>query len=231
MIYLVGDVHGEKNIWKRPPLSELNDNDFVILLGDIGYLYLDNEAEHRFLDWMEENVKATVLFLVGNHDNIPAIHRYPEEIWNGGHIHKIRKNIFHLMNGYVFDIPNDTSRVNSFFVMGGAYSIDRAFRPGLWWSEELPDDEEKQIGNENLAARYYKFDYILSHCPPFDISCRFYYNIKEKPLNEYLQYVMDAVEAENKQFKHLYCAHTHESRHYKDEKVSVLGYCEIVKLE
>lgn len=231
MIFLVGDVHGEKNIWKRPPLSELKGNDFVILLGDIGYLYLDNEAEHRFLDWMEENVKATVLFLVGNHDNIPAIHRYPEEIWNGGHIHKIRKNIFHLMNGYVFDIPNDTGRVNSFFVMGGAYSIDRASRTGMWFEEELPSDWEKCLGNSNLALRKYNVDYVLSHCPPSSISCRFYYNAKEKPLNEYLQYVMEVVSEENKDFKRYYCAHTHESRRYEDVKVSVLGYCEIEKLE
>ena len=33
----------------------------------------------------------TILFLDGNHECFPEIFAYPEEMWNGGRIHRIRR--------------------------------------------------------------------------------------------------------------------------------------------
>ena len=85
MIKLAGDLHANREIWKKPPLSDLGDDDYVIGLGDSCYIYGDDEEEHTFLDWIEENVKGTLLLVQGNHDNIEVISsKYPEEDYLGG---------------------------------------------------------------------------------------------------------------------------------------------------
>ncbi len=43
----------------------------------------------------------TILFLDGNHECFHEIFAYPEEMWNGGRIRRIRPNALHLMRGQV----------------------------------------------------------------------------------------------------------------------------------
>ena len=89
-----------------------------------------------------------ILFIDGNHENFNALNSYPVEEWNGGKVHRIRKNILHLMRGQVFTIEGKT-----FFTMGGAYSIDKHLRKEgySWWSDEKPNDAENGESDENKA--------------------------------------------------------------------------------
>ena len=164
MIYITGDTHGDHVRFTENNMgdNEWTSEDYLIVCGDFGYIFRNNESEKEFLNYLETK-PYTICFCDGNHENFPAIYSYPEEEWNGGRIHRIRKNIVHLMRGQVYEIENKT-----FFVFGGAYSIDKAWRAeGVsWWPEEQPTKEEFSIGIRNLEKYNFNVDYIITHTAP-----------------------------------------------------------------
>lgn len=65
----------------------------------------------------------------GNHENFDMLEDYPDDFWNGGRVHFISDNIFHLARGQVFEIDGLT-----FFTFDGGNSIDKGSRQiGLSW--------------------------------------------------------------------------------------------------
>ena len=167
MIYVTGDTHGEQNrfIYSKEE-KQWTASDVVIVCGDFGFLFRDNDTERYFLDDLERR-PYTLCFVDGNHENFPAIYAYPEELWNGGKVHRIRKNIFHLMRGQVFEIQGKT-----FFTFGGGYSRDRGMRQlnVSYWEEELPCEAEYQEAKRNLARYGNEVDYVLTHTAPLPIA-------------------------------------------------------------
>jgi len=97
-------------------------DDYLIVCGDFGYIFRGKDYEISFLNDLE-NLDATILFIDGNHENFDLLYSYPVETWNSGKIHRIRKNVIHLMRGQVFSIDGYT-----FFTMGGGYSLDKYIR-------------------------------------------------------------------------------------------------------
>ena len=120
MIKVTGDTHGDpvRFIENNMGDNEWTSDDYLIVCGDFGFIFRNNEAEREFLDYLETK-PYTICFCDGNHENFPAIFSYPKEKWNGGYVHRIRKNILHLMRGQVFEIYGI-----KVFTMGGAYIID-----------------------------------------------------------------------------------------------------------
>lgn len=184
MIYLTGDTHGEINLKKLSNKNFLEGKlltkeDYVIVLGDFGLLWRKDETFEYWLKFLNER-NFKVLFVDGNHENFNLLNEYPTELWNGGKIHKISENIYHLMRGQVFTIDN-----LKFFTFGGASSIDVLERKENidWWKEELPSYSELNEGLINLQNNNFKVDYILSHtCSESTINEL--YNIKKKYISE-----------------------------------------------
>lgn len=162
MIYLTGDTHGYRERFDGLVTADGKSpgaGDYLLIGGDFGFIFANSDEERGFLDELEQK-PYTVCFCDGNHENFPAIYAYPEEKWQGGRIHRIRKNVLHLMRGEVFDIEG-----KRFFVMGGAYSRDKYMRYEnlSWWPQELPHDGEYRNAEQNLRYCGYKVDYVLSH--------------------------------------------------------------------
>lgn len=125
MIYITGDCHGGFERFTQEIFPEglnMTKEDFVIICGDFGGVWeIDTKeggwkaqfdghkhdcrmkAENNKLDWLD-SMPFTTLFVCGNHENFDRLNEYPVEEWHGGHIHKIRPSIFHLMCGEVFDL-------------------------------------------------------------------------------------------------------------------------------
>lgn len=170
-IYITGDTHGHIDVhklatkqWKEG--ANLTKDDFLIILGDFGFIWNLDSMDDWWLNWLNER-PWTTLFIDGNHDNHPLIDTFPEVDFYGGRAHKINKSVYHLMRGYIFDLPyNDTTK--SFAVMGGAESIDKAWRvEGVsWWPTEIPNDDERQLLEKNLEARNWTVNYMLTHDAP-----------------------------------------------------------------
>lgn len=163
-IYVTGDTHGNiqrfyPNNWEF--LDKLTLRDYVVVLGDFGFLYCDppTKEEQKELEYLSYQ-KYTTLFIDGNHDNHNLINSYPNISMFGGIVNKINDKVYHLKRGEIYNILDKT-----FFCFGGAYSVDKCYRtPNLdWWATEYPTDEEIQNAEINLKKFNYKIDYVLTH--------------------------------------------------------------------
>lgn len=173
MIYLVGDTHGELEIYKvihffrtESLAGNLTDEDYLIILGDVGLCW-DGGRNDAYVKNCLEALPLTTLWIDGNHENFDIIDSLPVTEWKGGKVQYIGKKIIHLMRGYVYDICG-----RSFFAFGGGFSIDKMYRrEGVsWWPREMPSVEEYERGRENLARRKNQVDYIITHTAPADIA-------------------------------------------------------------
>lgn len=248
MIFITGDTHGEFSRFstkKFPEQKNMTKNDYVIIVGDFGGIWDKEESptEKYWLNWFE-NKSFTLLIVDGNHENFKRLNNYPEKNWNGGIIHEIRPNIFHLSRGQIFVLEN-----KSFFTFGGGKSNDiedgileqndikiknwskdntKRFRINNinWWKEELPTEEEMIKGLSNLNKNSFKVNYILTHSPYTYLIEKINKenNNKSNILTEYLQNIKNMTNYDLWIFGHL-----HIDEKYEDEK-SMCIYKKLIKL-
>lgn len=244
MIYITGDTHAkwvDRFMNSSLPEKEMTREDYVIVCGDFGIWHNDHYEKFAF-DWLGEK-PFTLLFVDGNHENHDRLCSGEFEVvdFHGGRAHKIRKNIYHLMRGYVFELCG-----KKFFTFGGAsshdiddgildrddYESDDAFmevvrewdRQGKmyrinhvsWWKEELPTQEEMERGLQNLKANDYKVDYIITHTPPQIVNS--YLGFKDGDvLTQYLNEV-----AEKTRFEGWWSGHVHLNQYSIVGKYNVI---------
>lgn len=226
MILVTGDTHGTydyNKIYLLNKRSILSKNDYLIIAGDFGGVWnkktLDDDLSYY------TKLPFNVLFVDGNHENFDLLNSYPVEIWNGGKIHKIKDNIYHLMRGQIFTIENKT-----IFTFGGGTSIDKMWRKEhiSWWKEEIPSLDEIDEAKNNLKKYNNKVDFIITH----SIDRKALYNPKlllnGNKCKEYEDNaILDWFE-ENVSYKHWYFGHYHLDADLSDKK-KVL-YQEFVEL-
>lgn len=204
MIYITGDTHGELSRFTENNIEDTgwNKNDYLIICGDFGYIFRDNEKENKKLDYLESK-PYNICFCDGNHENFNAIFSYPIENWHGGCVHRIRDNVFHLMRGQVFDING-----KKIFTMGGAYSIDRYMRKinVSYWNEEIPNDTEYHEAVKNLEISGNRVDIVISHTAPREIIYRMGFSPSpyDMELTGFLEWIMYEIE-----YEHWYFGHWH----------------------
>lgn len=186
MIFLTGDTHsnqtGEMKRFNSKNFPEGNvctKNDYVIILGDFGFVWNQigfSKHDIHWLSWLNSK-PWTTLFLDGNHDNHDRLlspDEFPEVDFGGDKVKKIWDSVFYLQRGRCYNI-NDIS----FFVMGGAPSIDKQYRiPNVsWWPQEEPSFIEWKSCLEN-ARKIRRVDYILAHDAPDSVYKELDYGIK-----------------------------------------------------
>ena len=160
MVYVTGDVHADiKELKKRG--KGLKKGDYLIVCGDFGFLWEDNPKELKILKKIGKN-KYNILFFEGRNDNILKIREYEQQDYLGGKARNISGNLTYLERGYVFNIEG-----KNIFVFGGGETQDMdVLEEGVhWWREELPTQDEIQIGWDNLSKLNNKVDYVLTHQP------------------------------------------------------------------
>lgn len=206
-IFVTGDIHGEYSPRLMPSfMSDITDyntltkDDFMIIAGDVGCCWDNSENDKAFQTWLG-NRPWTTLWCDGNHENFDIINSYPVTEWHGGKVHMITPSLIHLMRGQVYEINNKT-----FFVMGGAVSIDKHYRrKGIsWWEEELPSLKEYEEAEKNLKAHNYTVDYVISHC----CSSRTQYKIDRSFTRDSLTDWLNDIEAQL-EYQHWYFGHYH----------------------
>lgn len=250
MIFFTGDIHGNPVRLSSeyfPEGKTLTKDDYVIICGDFGLVwnaFSESKQEKYWLKWLDEK-PWTTLVVDGNHENFERLYTYPVKEWNGGLVHEIRPSILHLMRGQVFQLQNKT-----FFTFGGASSHDirdgileiddprikqwqrdfnKLFRVNhyTWWKEEIPTQEEMQIGFETLAKHNHHVDYIVTHCPPTSVlkqmdGGRGVY--QADILSDYLQQIK-----EQTQYTQWMFGHMHQNTNFHHEKAVCL-YEQICRL-
>lgn len=214
MIYLTGDTHIPLDIEKLsvknfPEQKNMTRNDYVIVLGDFGLLWQRNKTYLYWLDILSKK-NFTLLWLDGNHENFDWLEELPVEEWNGGQVHTLADNIIHLMRGNVFQIKD-----RSFFVLGGAPSIDKERRiEGIsWWPREEISRQEAEQALTKLEEIDYTVDYVLTHtCPKILIQEMFGLH---SVVNSYTESFLDEI-APRIKCKKWFFGHWHEEREYKN---------------
>jgi len=225
MIYVTGDTHipidvGKLNTTLFPQQKEMTRADVVIICGDLGLYWANNKTYAFWRSWLQKK-NFTVCWVDGNHENFDWIEQLPTEEWCGGRVHR-DDNIIHLMRGEIYEIQG-----KKFFAMGGAGSIDKAFRKEhlSWWPQEEISYQDYERAAENLKKNFYKVDYVLTHTCPFNLVQPMFHlkplgkSSSEKTL-ESLYFMLD--------FKKWFFGHWHEDKDY--DKFRCL-YNDVVNLE
>ena len=208
MIYITGDTHGEIDMRKLGTKNwmlgtKLKKTDFVIITGDFGLLWKNNEDANEIYwkTWL--NMKPwTTLFIDGNHENHPRLNSLEQVEMFNGTVGKVTDSIYHLRRGEIYTIENKT-----FFTFGGASSHDKIYRTeGLsWWAEEVANYDEMEKGLSKLEMYKNEVDYIITHTA----SITFIHMIGLDPWYndatiKYLEHILTEVK-----FKKWYCGHFH----------------------
>lgn len=237
MIYITGDTHGTHDGYKLHFLQceaprNLTRDDYVIVCGDFGYVWFGNGRDDKFLDKLAK-LPYTLLYCDGNHENFAAYRdteKYPIVDFLEGKAQMIRPNVYHLLRGECYMIDG-----KSFFVMGGASSIDKLWRIEnvSWWADEIPSEEEKLHAEHTLAKLGHKVDYIITHCMPY--TCLQYadhagiFHSHHAPeadeANEFLDSVMATTE-----YEHWFCGHYHINATVHAHRLTAL-YNDFVRLD
>lgn len=240
MIFVTGDIHGDcfsrLKTASFPEQKEMTRNDTVIILGDFGLVWAQEETKEEAykLDWLSARSFTTV-FVDGNHENYDRLKSYPIIEWNGGKVQELRPHVYHLMRGEVYTIEN-----RRFFAFGGASSHDISdgivpfenwkktakqwqdsgkymFRIDhvSWWADELPTQKEMFNGEQNLEQHDWNVDFVLSHCAPTYIVVLMGFDGSDR-LTEYFQHL---VYDHALQFRHWLFGHYHVNRKIDDRFV------------
>ena len=206
MIYITGDMHGDPARWCDKGLKKLKSGDTLIVLGDFGYLWDGSEREKKDLEYLGKR-KYNICFLDGTHENFDLLAKQRLTVWNGGKVHRITGNLFHMMRGQLFNIEGA-----SFFTFGGGESpdyemIDEKSR----MREAMPTPYEMHEGAENLDDFGGAIDYVLTHEPPSLVKSAILMRRGDtdrvNKLGGYLEELNRSIE-----FKHWYFGSMHEDR-------------------
>jgi len=224
MIFITGDTHIPIDIHKLntrnfKEQASLNKNDYVIICGDFGGVWSNNNEDKYWQKWLR-NRNFTTLFVDGNHENFDLLNQYEVSDWNGGKVHFINDSVIHLMRGQVFTING-----LKFFTMGGATSIDKHLRKEgrSWWKEELPSKIEYDEALNNLDKHNWEVDYIITHTAPLKIVNTLVYSEDNNHLYSFFNMIDTDLN-----YKHWYFGHFHEDKKI-DYKHSVV-FNQIIKV-
>ena len=161
MVYVTGDTHGDFSRFQSSALRRATEEDVLIVCGDFGFFWDDSKQEQKLRKKLTE-LKYTVAFVDGCHENFDLLESYPASEWNGGTARVIAPNLIHLMRGQIYTIAG-----HSFFTFGGGHSQDFEYRTAEnWWEREQPTYQEIVAAAKNLEAHGNAVDYIITHEPP-----------------------------------------------------------------
>ena len=140
MLYITGDTHGD---FYRFGHLGLNDEDIMIILGDVGINYYLDEYDKKLKERLKRyNFKF--FCIQGNHEERPEnISSYREVEMFGGKvfIEDEYPNLIFAKNGELYNIDG-----KSILVIGGAYSIDKDYRISKgypWFKDEQLTEQER----------------------------------------------------------------------------------------
>jgi len=214
MIYITGDTHGRfERIAEFCEHMHTTKDDILIILGDAGINYngwVYDEPKKKYLDALP----ITIFAIHGNHEQRPyTIGTYKEKLWHGGRVYyeDLHPHILFADDGEIFDL--DGLRT---IVIGGAYSIDKAYRLRYgfgWWEDEQPSDIIKEYVEEQLDRMDWHIDVVLSHTTPlkYEPVEVFLPGIDQSTVDKSTEEWLDSIE-DRLDYKKWYCGHYHTEK-------------------
>ena len=205
MIYITGDTNGDFHRFNH---LNLNDEDMMIILGDVGINYYLDEYDKKLKERLSKyNFKF--FCIQGNHEERPEnISSYHEVGMFGGqvYIEDEYPNLIFAKNGELYNLNG-----KSILVIGGAYSIDKDYRiiKGYpWFKNEKSSELERKSILEKYTGRH--VDIILSHtCPlKYEPKESFKLSLPQELIDKSMENFLNEVE-EKIDYDKWYCGHYH----------------------
>lgn len=207
MIYVTGDMHGEEERLYSRSMKKLSEGDTLIVCGDFGFVWDGSAREKKILEYLGSR-KYNVCFIDGTHENFDLLEKCRMTVWNGGKVHRVSGNLFHMMRGQIFNIEG-----YRIFTFGGGESTDREMRTEhiSWWKEEMPTPAELEEGAKAIDEVDCDVDFIITHEPPSIVKSTMLLRAGEtdsvNKLNGYFEQLNRVCK-----FRHWYFGSMHEDR-------------------
>ncbi len=216
MVCITGDTHGDFSRFKNPIIKKLKKGDTLIVCGDFGFIWENSKDEQRLIKKLGKK-KYNICFIDGTHENFELLNNYKISEWNGGKVHQISGNLYHLMRGQIFTVED-----LKIFVMGGGESpdIDIRFENDRWSRSEIPNREELLEGAKNLEDAGCAIDIVVTHEPPLKIKgflkLRDNGPVRVTGLNTYFEELSTSCE-----FKRWFFGSMHVDKHISSSHIAV----------
>lgn len=210
--YITGDTHGSfGHIEKFCNRFSTTKDDVLIILGDVGLNYYDNYediARKRFID----DLPITLFCIRGNHEFRPIYLPYIEyTVFGETDSYALYEPEF---DNIIYAIDNTVYTFNNkkYYVVGGAYSVDKYYRlenDMLWFEDEQCSFEESL----HVIAMSKSLDGvhgILTHtCPLRYIPTEWFLSqVDQSTVDKGMELLFDRV-YENLNHNVWYCGHYH----------------------
>lgn len=207
MVYVTGDMHGDESRFYTRQMKKLDKGDTLLICGDFGFVWDGSAKEKKLLDYLGSR-KYAIAFVDGTHENYDLLKKYRMTVWNGGRVHRISGNLFHLMRGQIFTIEG--LRI---FAFGGGESLDREMRDEhkTWWREEMPSPREMADGADMIDENNCEVDVIITHEPPAKVKSALLQRSGDPDRINKLNGYFEQLNRECK-FRHWYFGSMHEDR-------------------
>ncbi len=210
---VTGDTHGvlDFRVFYEARRKGYSD---IFICGDWGYIWDGSLKENKRIDYLSK-IGINIYWADGNHENFDLLDKYPVVDLNGGKAHKIRDNIYHLMRGEIFTFAD-----KKILTFGGANSTDKEWRKEgkSWWSQEVPNEEEKNNARENLKKNNYKVDYIITHTSHTRALEDMGADYRVDDVSDFLSEIYNTTK-----FNHWYFGHMHTNHTYKEGKSTCIN--------
>lgn len=186
MIWLLSDLHGRLDLPGWQEYIKKDNEEPLILLGDICLQDSDLPGNQQFTDAVLHS-KKPIWIVDGNHENFEFMRRQPEIAWNGGMVHCLSDTVLRLQRGYIYNLFG-----LSCFVFGGTAATIT--------------EEEINRAYESLKQCDYCVDYILTHD---------YYKRRTLGQESAFEKLMDFIDRQVT-FRQWYCGHHHRNQALDD---------------
>ena len=200
-------MHGEEERLYSRSMKKLSEGDTLIVCGDFGFVWDGSAKEKKILEYLGSR-KYNVCFIDGTHENFDLLEKCRMTVWNGGKVHRVSGNLFHMMRGQIFNIEG-----YRIFTFGGGESTDREMRTEhiSWWKEEMPTPAELEEGAKAIDEVDCDVDFIITHEPPSIVKSTMLLRAGEtdsvNKLNGYFEQLNRVCK-----FRHWYFGSMHEDR-------------------
>ena len=220
MVYVTGNMHGDRERFKNNAFHRLKKNDSLIVCGDFGFLWDGGEEEQKFLHWLSRR-RYNVLFVDGTHENYELLEQYPIEQFCNAPARHIEGRVYQLLRGQIYRI--DGQRI---FAFGGGETTDVDLHAsGFWWPQEMPTAEEMDEGAMRLKLCHREVDYIVTHEPASSVKRIMQFERDDiNPLNAFFEDV-----AQNVTFKRWFFGACHKDQAITPTQVSI--FKEVIPLD
>lgn len=158
-IYMLGDVHGA-TAWTIQQIEKASETgcNKLFQVGDWGLQFPGYDKFHNKVNNAATQYGIDVYFIRGNHDGTDVVKRYCKDLNDDG-FHQVYSNIYYIPDGTCWKWDDV-----SFLAVGGAISVDKAWRvPGTsWW----PDEGIQQDTIYNIEQMTDSVDILITHDGP-----------------------------------------------------------------